>query len=339
MSTARTTLARLSELAPGQRADFFALLLDKARGVTREGKPYYACRFRDARRTVSFMAWGDESNPWFAKCEKEWQAGHFYKLRAIYTEHERYGPQIDLIQIRPVNEADRAQGFDEALFVETSRHDIPAMLGELRTLAQKHIADEPLRKLVLRLLEQQAAPLQRLPAIRDRSYPFVGGLLEHTLSVARTALELAERYALAWPELRPPLNVSLVAAGAILHDIGRVLEMGEETPAPAWTVPGRLIGYQILSRDLVREAAREVPDLNPELLQLLEHILLTRLNPAEGMGPRQALVPEALLVHYADNLDLEMEQFARCLLRDEATGAFTDRDPVLNRRLLKARGV
>ena len=63
MGRAKPTLARLGELTPGQYADFFALLADKTRGVTREGKDYYTCRFRDARRTVTFMAWGD--GPWF----------------------------------------------------------------------------------------------------------------------------------------------------------------------------------------------------------------------------------------------------------------------------------
>src|SRR5205807_2596940 len=88
MSTGKPPLSRLSELASGQRADFFALLVDRSRGVTREGKPYYHCRFRDDRRTVSFMAWGDDR--WFEPAERDWQPGQFYKLRAVYQEHERY---------------------------------------------------------------------------------------------------------------------------------------------------------------------------------------------------------------------------------------------------------
>ena len=84
MNRPKPTPARLSELTPGQHADFFALLSEKTKGLTREGKPYYACRFRDARRTVSYMAW--EDGPWYKACEAEWQAGQFYKLRAVYAE-------------------------------------------------------------------------------------------------------------------------------------------------------------------------------------------------------------------------------------------------------------
>src|SRR5262245_39469179 len=99
MARPRPVLAPLTELAPGQTADFFALLSEKTRGITREGKPYYACRFRDARRSATFMAWAD--GDWFEACERDWQVGRFYKLRATYTEHEKYGPQVEVQKVRP----------------------------------------------------------------------------------------------------------------------------------------------------------------------------------------------------------------------------------------------
>ena len=101
MTRPRPTLERLCDLTPGQYADCFALLAHKFKGVTREGKAYYACRFRDNRRTVAFMAWGD--GPWFGPCENDWQPGQFYKLRGVYGEHERYGPQFtELGETAPV---------------------------------------------------------------------------------------------------------------------------------------------------------------------------------------------------------------------------------------------
>jgi 3'-5' exoribonuclease len=337
MSAAKPPLSRLSELVSGQRADFFALLQDRVPGVTGQGKPYFHCRFRDARRTVSLMVWSDDR--WFEPAEQDWQVGQFYKLRAVYSEHERYGPQVELINIRAVTEADRADGFDPAAFVESSRHDVAHLLDELRTLASKHIADEPLRKLVLALLEKHAAALLRLPASRDRAYAFRGGLLEHTVSVTHVAIDLAERYAQAYPELRPPLNRDLVTAGAILHDLGRVAELGDEFPMPAVTVTGRLTGGSVLGRDLLREAAREHSEVSPELLGLLEHIVLTPLYSAEGGGPRWSLIPEGLIVQYAVDLDVKMALYVRCLTRDVGPGPFTERDPILARQLLKARGV
>jgi 3'-5' exoribonuclease len=313
------------------------MLVERTRGTTREGKPYYLCRFRDARRVASVMVWSDDRL--FPTCDQEWQVGSFYKLRAVYKEHERYGPQVEIHIIRAVNEADRTDGFDESQVVESSRHDLTQMFGELRTLASDRIADEPLRNLVLALLDRHAPALMRLPATRDRAYPYRGGLLEHTLSMAKIALGLAEHFATAYPEIRPPLNRDLVAAGAILHDIGRVLEMGEEQPTPAITVEGRLAGPLLLGRDMVRDAARERGDVKPELVTLLEHVVLTSLYPPESPAPRWPLIPEGLIVQYADDLDSKMAMYVRCLERDNSPGPFTERDPVLGRQLLKGRGV
>lgn len=337
MHRPKPTLLRLSELTPGQYADFFALLSEKERGLTREGKAYYACRFRDARRTVSFMAWSDER--WFEQAENEWRPGQFYKLRAVYQEHERYGPQIELHNLRPVNEAEREEGFDPAQLVESTRHDVARLWDELRSLANDNIQDEPLRALVLALLDRHTEALRRLPATRDRAYAYRGGLLEHLVAVTRVALDLAARYAANYPELRPPLNRDLVVAGAVLHDLGKVQELDDEAAAPQPTVPGRLVGPLVLGRDLLRDAAREHPAVSAELVQMLEHILLHHLYPADGGGPRWALTPEGLLVQYADDLDLKMALYVRCLERDTGAGPFTERDPALGRQLFKGRSV
>ena len=93
-------------------------------------------------------------------------------------------PSVDLLEIREATEKeDRDDGFDPVQFVESSRHDPKQMFAQLKDLATTHIADEPLRKLVLTLLDAHAEGLMRLPATRDKYYPFAGGLLEHTLSV------------------------------------------------------------------------------------------------------------------------------------------------------------
>jgi 3'-5' exoribonuclease len=324
-------------LTPGQYADFFALLAERSKGATREGKPYYTCRFRDRRRTVTVMVWAD--GPWFEVCERDWREGQFYKVRGLYGEHEKYGGQVEVEMLRPVTDADRADGFNPADFVEHSRHDPEAMFAELKGLVEAHIADLPLRKLVLTLLERHAGPLKRLPASPGKFYPFAGGLLEHTLSVSRSCVWLAERYAAVHPELKPPLNRDLVVAAAVLHDLGRVAEFSDDAAAPQPTVPGRLLGHLLLGRDLVRDAAREQGDVNTELVQLLEHLVLTHLTLPEWGSPRLPLVPECLILHHADDLDAKLEMYARCLSRDQEPGPFTARDPALGKQLYKGRSV
>jgi 3'-5' exoribonuclease len=293
VAKSRPNLCRLSELTPGQYADFFALLAERTRGETRDGKPFYTCRFRDARREVAFMVWADGG--WYEVCERDWCEGQFYKIRGVYGEHERYGPQIDIQNIRPIQESDRADGFNPADFVAHTRFDPEAMFAELKGLAESHIADLPLRRLVLTLLERYAGPLKRLPATPRHFFPFVGGLLEHLLSVTRSCLLLADKYTAHYADLKPPLNRDLIVAGAMLHDIGRVLEFGDDLLAPQPTVPGRLVGHLFLGRDLVRDTARELGDVHPDLVQVLEHIVVSHLNlPEWGSPHRTSLCVDSL---------------------------------------------
>src|SRR6476661_3053412 len=98
MARTKPPILPLSTLEPGQYADCFAILAERKPGTAANGKPYYASRSRDALRTAAYMAWGD--GPHFAECEQTWQTGKCYKLRCTYYEHEKYGPQIEVHQIR-----------------------------------------------------------------------------------------------------------------------------------------------------------------------------------------------------------------------------------------------
>ncbi|HVL12050.1 MAG TPA: HD domain-containing protein [Gemmata sp.] len=329
---------KLSEMTPGAVADCFAQLAEKHRKTTQGGKPFYSCRFRDARRVVSVVVWADSG--FFEDCQ-HWQVGQFFKLRATYGEHERYGPQLDVEQVRPVGDRDREDGFTELDFVDRSRRDPDEMLAELRALVAKEIADRPLVSLVQKLLAEYEAELKRVPGSSRYFYPFAGGWLEHTLAVTRNCAWLADRYAQQFPDLTPPLNRDLVVAGAVLHDVGRA----KEFDVPVFGQPsrpgvrGELFGHVVLAYDMIRSAAADVPDLNPELLDLLLHVVLAHLKTPEWGSPRLPCIPEVLILHHADDLDAKMEMYYRCLTRDTSDGPFTDRDPVLNRPLLKRRGV
>jgi 3'-5' exoribonuclease len=331
---------RLSELVADQHADFFAQLAVKARSSTSAGKPYFSCKFRDNQRTVAAVPiWSD--SPHFEACQKTWQPGQFFKLRGTYTTHDRYGPQIEIEQARQVQETDREDGFNELDFVEHSRFEPAKMLEELQTLAVAEIKDDPLRALVLKVLHDRADSLLLLPATATKFYPFAGGWLEHTIAVTRNCAWLADRYLAQFPDLVPPLNRDLIIAGAVLHDIGRVKEYEGCVPGavPRPGIDGELFGHILLGRDLVRETARDIPDLNPELVKLLEHIIYTHLTRPEWGSPKLPCIPEVLIIHHADDLDAKFEMYARCLKNDVSDGPFTNRDPVLNRPLLKDRKV
>lgn len=334
MAKAKPHLVRLSEMTPGQSGDLFARLAERTRGARKDGKPFYTCRFADSERTVAAMIWSD--GPWFEACEAEWAEGACFKIRGTYSEHPTYGPQLELGNIRFVAEKDAEDGFDAIQLIPHTPFDVEAMYQELWMLAETTIGDVPLRRLVLTLLTKTQKQLKRVPASQKHFYPYAGGLLEHTLSVTHSCMHLVDKYANHYPDLDPPINRDIVVAAAILHDLGRTLEFGDGLAFDK-TIDGQLLGHVVLSHDLVRDTARELGDVAPNLLVLLEHVILSHLElPAWG-SPRLPLVPEAIILHHADDLDAKMEMFVRRLSRDTEPGPFTARDPILGKSLYKRK--
>ena len=326
-------MVRLSQLQPGQSGDCYALLVAKERGKTREGKPYYRVSFRDSERTATAMIWNDST--WFAQCDEEWKEEEFYKLRCVYTETQ-YGPQIEIDLIREVTPDDQSQGFDMRDFCPATKFDVEEMFAELVALATEHISETALGRLVLEILDEHKEEIKHTSAAARYHHAFQGGYLEHTLSVTRTAVYFADKYGDYYPDLNPPLSKSLVVAGAVLHDIGKIQELECRPQGTRYTAHGRLIGHILLGRDLVREKAAEIPDLEPETQLRLEHIIVSHQNLPEWGSPIAPHTPEALLVHFADDLDAKFHEIAVSLREESTTDEeFTSRDNALRRRIFR----
>lgn len=318
-------LVRLCELIPGQEADFFSLLSAKEELSTREGKPFWRVTFRDANREVSFPIW--DNSPWAADCRDRWTAGMFFKLRASLKE-TNYGPQLEIRRVREVVEADTADGFDQSMCLPQSRFDPVVMFDDLAKLLKTHCKDAELRGLVASILRDNHEELLRLSAARRNHHAYAGGWLEHTLSVTRNAVFFAEKYAAEYPDLTPPLDKSMVVAGAILHDIGKLREIDQQPGAISYTPAGELIGHILLGRDIVREAAAKSP-INADTLLRLEHLIIAHQRLPEWGSPKPPMTPEALLVHFADDVDAKFHM-AYAVLRGE-TGdnvMTTDKNPM-----------
>ncbi len=326
-------ICKLAELKAGQLADCFALLSAKDRATTRDGKPYYRVTFRDAARAAVAMVWSD--SPWFEACQASWRSGVCYKLRCRYVE-SAYGPQLELEKVRSVEDADRKDGFDEMALCKSTRFDVSAMFTELSAIAQERIDPEPLRKLVVGILEGNADAIRLGSAARKNHHAYVGGFLEHVLSVTRNAVFLADKYANDYPNMRPPLAKGLVIAGAILHDIGKLVELDRGPEGPRRTPEGELIGHILLGRDMVREQAKKLPDLDRETLLRLEHIIVSHQNLPEWGSPVEPRTPEALLVYFADDVDAKFHMLAAALEADAAgESEFTPRDNPLRRSVFR----
>jgi 3'-5' exoribonuclease len=314
----------LSQLLDGQEADTFVLLSAKSDGTTRDGKPYWRVSFRDAGREVSCPIWSDSA--FCEACKSEWKVGAYYKVRAIYTEG-KFGPQIEIRKIRIVTAEDKGDGFDEWNFLPRSKFDPAAMFEQLAGLAKKEIAAAGLRDLTIHLLNSHRDVLLRLPAARRNHHAFVGGYLEHVLSVTRNAIFLADKYGRDYPELNPPLARDVVVAGAILHDIGKVQELAAAPGGAEYTPAGELIGHVLLGRDMVRAAAQQHP-IDPETLLRLEHVIVSHQRLPEWGAPKPPMTPEALLVHFADDVDAKFQTALSALAEPGDAELTSSRNPL-----------
>ena len=322
---------QLSELASGDEADFFALLTTKETLTTRDGKPYFRVTFRDAQREVSFPIWNDAS--FAVECRDAWSPGEFYKLRAVYRE-TNYGPQLEIRKIRPVAKADYDDGFDPALCRPRSRYDPEVMFAEMLAIAKEKIADPALSAVVVELLEGNRDVLLELPAAKRNHHAMAGGYLEHVLSVTKTCLYLAEKYDDYYTDLKPRLSRDLVIAGAILHDIGKIRELHALPTGADYTASGHLIGHILQGRDMVRET-KAAAKLDPETLLRLEHIIVSHQRLPEWGAPKPPMTPEALIVHYADDLDAKFHMMFVALRDDTNDGPITSSRNALMQRVYR----
>jgi 3'-5' exoribonuclease len=299
-------------------------LVTKEELTTRDGKPYFRATFRDARREAAAYVWADA--PLFGDANS-WQPGEFFKLRAALRE-TNFGPQLEVQRVRLVCDADHDDGFDPSLCLPRSRFDPEQSFTRLLELVDQCISDAALLAVVRELLETNRDALLALPAAKRNHHAFVGGFLEHVVSVTETCCYLAEKYCKHYPELRPPLDKDLIVAGAVVHDIGKVRELQQHATGGDYTPSGRLIGHILQGRDMLREvASRHAVD--PEKLLRLEHLVVAHQKLPEWGSPKPPMTPEALIVHYADDLDAKLNMMVEILTGDTNEGPFTSsRNPL-----------
>jgi 3'-5' exoribonuclease len=318
-------LIPLCELCDGQEADFFALLSDKQELTTKDGKPYFRVTFRDAQREVGFPIWSD--SPLAESCRSRWTPGQFYKMRAVLRQ-SKYGPQLEIKKIREVEDGDRNEGFDPLMCQPASRFDPFEMFAELMNLVEAEIENAALRQLVSDILENHREQLLLLPAATKNHHAFRSGYLEHVLNVTRSCCHLADKYAELYSDLDPPLNKDVTIAGAVLHDIGKLRELRVSPAGAEYTPEGCLIGHVLQGRDIVREAAAGRA-VEPELLLRLEHVIVSHQRLPEWGAPKPPMTPEALIVHYADDLDAKLQMFVAAIQDETADGPLTSKRTIL----------
>jgi 3'-5' exoribonuclease len=217
---------------------------------------------------------------------------------------------------------------DFADFFPASARDPEQMWGELRVIVAA-IPDTHLRPLLDAFLDDpEIARRYRIaPAAKSIHHAFRAGLLEHVLSLCGLARPIAAHYG--------TVDWSLMVAGIVLHDIGKIYELTYERGF-SYSTEGQLIGHISIAMRMLSDKLRAFPDFPNDLRNLLEHMILSHHGKLEFGSPKVPLFPEALLLHYLDDMDSKMECMRAAADKGAmAEGLFTAWSPSLERVVLR----
>lgn len=183
-------------------------------------------------------------------------------------------------------------------FVDGSRKTTDQLKEEFNDLVVQ-IKDKEIKNLILTCYKEHEDKLFAYPAAMSLHHSYRGGLMYHMISVCNLALNIAKNYQYL------PINLDYVIAGSLLHDIGKTIELsGSE--ATTYTIAGNLLGHISIGFALVMEVGKRL-NLTQEKLDVIGHIILSHHGKLEFGSPVLCSTIEAIIVHYADEIDSKME--------------------------------
>ena len=247
----------------------------------------------------------------------------FVKVKGlIQVFHNR--PQLTIHKVRRLDDSE----VDYADYFPSSRRDPNEMWAELRGIVAG-MGNPHLKALLEALLDdEEIGRRYRLaPAAKQIHHAYLGGLIEHVLSLCSLARMTAGHY--------PHVDRDLLLAGVVMHDIGKIYELNYERGF-SYSTQGQLIGHINIALRMMADKLRGLPEFPDRLRLLLEHMILSHHGQLEFGSPKLPQFPEALLLHYLDDMDSKMECMRALAENDrQVEGCFTSYSTALARSVLK----
>ena len=308
----------LSDLKPNQVFTTTFLVHGKDVRQKKSGEPYLSLQLGDRTGEVDAKMWDN-----VVEVVDTFERDDFVKVKGLLQIFQNR-LQMTVHKMARVLDAD----VDFADFFPASTRDPLEMFGELRALVAA-MRNPHLRALLEAFLDDE--PLARMyrtaPAAKHVHHAFLGGLIEHVLSVCRLCHLTSSHYG--------NLDPDLLLTGAILHDVGKVAELTYERSF-GYSSEGQLLGHIVIGLRLLHEKLQRLPDFPPKLRVLVEHLIVSHHGELEYGSPKVPLFPEAMLLHHLDNLDSKMECMRALAEKDRhIEGCWTGYSPSLERAILK----
>jgi 3'-5' exoribonuclease len=283
------------------------------------GEPYLALTLGDRTGQLEAKMWDNVEDVLEA-----FEQDDFLKIKGLVNKYKNRF-QLTIHKLRKLGEGEidfsdylpkTAKNIDElwqALVALVASINNPY----LKSLLQAFMADSEI-----------AAAYRNAPAAKTLHHAYIGGLLDHVVSLMRSCDLVCRNY--------PQVNRDLLIAGAFLHDIGKIHELAYNRSF-SYTTRGQLLGHMVIELEMLQGKLALVPDFPPELKAMLEHLIISHHGQYEFGSPKLPMFPEALLLHYMDDLDSKMEAMRAHFEREaDLESPWTSYNASLGRPLLNS---
>jgi len=281
------------------------------------GEPYLALTLGDRSGQIDAKMWDNVEEAIDA-----FKQDDFLKVKGLLNKYKNRF-QITIHKVRRMGESE----VDYADYLPKTTKDVDelwaALAGFVASFQNAH-----LKALVVAFMSDPkiAEAYRNAPAAKTLHHAFIGGLLEHVVSLCRSCDLICQNY--------PQLNRDLLLTGAFFHDIGKIHELSYSRSF-AYTTKGQLLGHMIIELEMLQEKLALLPNFPDELKILIEHLIISHHGHYEFGSPKLPMFPEALVLHYLDDLDSKVESMRAHFEREAGiVGSWTGYNPSLGRSLL-----
>ena len=284
----------ISEWRDGDFAQGFALITRKETRQDRKGRDYIDLDLTDASGTMGGKIWPDSP-----AIQQRFDEKDFVAFKGTVRQY-RDQLQLNLDQCRQAHDGDRKDGFDEGKLIPTVEGGLEPLAERFEQIYPAAIGRPELKQLCEELVRRHGDRLREHPAAKTIHHAYRGGLLQHIVQMAELAMDVCRHY--------PELDRDLLLLGVMLHDMGKLRELGP-MPNNDYTLEGQLVGHISIGCDILRQACDALGDTVPHRLRLhLEHLILSHHGKREYGSPIEPATIEAFALHWIDNLDSKLAQ-------------------------------
>lgn len=299
-------MKKIRDLVVDEEFQGFVLIKNADARVAKNGKTFLAFTFQDTSGSIEGKFW-DASNEEIQRFEAG-RVVHLTGKREVYQGN----PQMKIYKLRLTAPEEPN---DPQLFMERAPIKKEAMEEEINQVLFE-ITNPHWNRVVRFLLNKYKKEFFEYPAAKKNHHAFVGGLAYHTTTMLHLGKSLVAEY--------PQLNASLLYAGIILHDLGKVIELSGALTTEYTTV-GNLVGHLVLVDEEITQACQALNiEQNTEDIVVLRHMVLAHHGQLDYGSPVRPRIMEAEILHQIDNIDASMQMLTNAISKTEA-GEYTER--------------